>query len=70
MAVQAAALLTYLLCGIFNSGAFVINFVIIALLQAADFWFVKARCSLSCTFVIACVLTRKRRRSRARIRRT
>jgi hypothetical protein len=32
-----------LFCGLFNSGAFVINFVIIALLQAADFWFVKVR---------------------------
>ena len=38
---QVAGLLTYLFCGLFGSGSFVINFVAIALLQAADFWFVK-----------------------------
>ena len=38
---QTAGLLTYLFCGLFGSGSFVINFVAIALLQAGDFWFVK-----------------------------
>lgn len=35
--------LTYLFCGLFNSKGFVVNFVVIILLQAVDFWFVKAR---------------------------
>lgn len=38
---QVALLGTYLLCGLFNSGQFVVNFVLVACLQAADFWFVK-----------------------------
>jgi Eukaryotic protein of unknown function (DUF846) len=38
-----AVFLTYLFCGLLNSGGFVVNFVVITLLQAVDFWFVKAR---------------------------
>ena len=38
-----AVFLTYLFCGLFNSKGFVVNFVVIILLQAVDFWFVKVR---------------------------
>jgi len=40
---QAALISTYLLCELLNNGAFVINFVLVSLLQAAEFWFVKVR---------------------------
>lgn len=38
---KVALLVTYLLCGLFNSGGFVLNFVLVALLMSADFWYVK-----------------------------
>lgn len=40
---QIALILTYMLCGIFNSGGFVLNFVLVAILMSADFWYVKVR---------------------------
>lgn len=39
--IKAALLTTYLLCELLNHGAFVINFVLVVLLQAVDFWYVK-----------------------------
>lgn len=36
-------MVTYLLCELFNNGAFVVNFVLVACLQAVDFWYTKAR---------------------------
>jgi hypothetical protein len=38
-----ALLTTYLLCELLNHGAFVINFVLVVLLQAVEFWYVKVR---------------------------
>ena len=38
-----ALLTTYLLCELLNNGAFVINFVLVVLLQAVEFWYVKVR---------------------------
>ena len=40
---QVALLTTYLLCELLNHGAFVINFVLVVLLQAVEFWYVKVR---------------------------
>jgi hypothetical protein len=40
---QAALVVTYLLCEMLNRNQFVVNFVLVALLQAVDFWFTKAR---------------------------
>ena len=38
---QIALVATYLLCGLFNSSGFVLNFVLVALLMSADFWYCK-----------------------------
>ena len=43
MRAQASLVVTYLLCELFNNGAFVVNFVLVACLQAVDFWYTKAR---------------------------
>jgi hypothetical protein len=40
--------LTYLLCELLNHGAFVINFVLVVLLQAGEFWYVKVRTAAPC----------------------
>lgn len=42
-ATQIALVLTYLLCGLFNSGGFVLNFVLVAILMSMEFWYVKVR---------------------------
>jgi hypothetical protein len=40
---QVSLLTTYLLCELLNHGAFVINFVLVTLLMAVEFWYVKVR---------------------------
>jgi hypothetical protein len=46
---QAAAVFIYLFCGWFINN-FILSFVILIILLAADFWTVKVGCLLSCKF--------------------
>ena len=55
---QVALVLTYLLCGLFNSGGFVLNFILVALLISADFWYCKARSLELFVFAACAVRTR------------